>query len=205
MATWVINTIAATAYWGIVCLMVVENVCPPIPSEVIMPLAGFMATQGRLALLGVILAGTLGSVLGAVPLYYLGRTIGAERLKGFADRHGRWLTVSRHDLDTAQQWFARHGGLAVLLCRLLPGVRSLISIPAGIEGMALAPFLLYTTIGAGLWTACLACAGYWLGANFQQVEAYLDPASYVVLAGLAGLYAWRVITHKGGPGAATGK
>ena len=80
MATWVINTIAATAYWGIVCLMVVENVCPPIPSEVIMPLAGFMATQGRLALLGVILAGTLGSVLGAVPLYYLGRTIGAERL-----------------------------------------------------------------------------------------------------------------------------
>jgi membrane protein DedA with SNARE-associated domain len=132
-----------------------------------------------------------------VPLYYLGRTIGEERLKAFADRHGRWLTLSRHDLDTAQQWFARHGALAVLLCRLIPGVRSLISIPAGIEGMALVPFLVYTTIGAGLWTAVLACAGYWLGANFQQVEAYLDPASYVVLAGLAGLYVWRVITQKG--------
>ena len=197
MATWVINTIAATAYWGIVCLMVVENVCPPIPSEVIMALAGFMATQGRLALLGVILAGTVGSVLGAVPLYYLGRTIGEERLKGFADRHGRWLTVSRDDLDTATQWFARHGGMAVLLCRLVPGVRSLISIPVGIEGMALAPFLLYTTIGTGLWTAVLASAGYWLGANFQQVEAYLDPVSYVVLAVIAGLYVWRVVTHKG--------
>lgn len=197
MATWVINTISATAYWGIVVLMVVENVFPPIPSEVIMPLAGFMATQGRLTLLGVILAGTLGSVLGAVPLYALGRLLGEERLKAFADRHGRWLTVSRQDLDTAKQWFERHGSTAVLLCRLLPGVRSLISIPAGIEGMSLVPFLLSTTIGAGLWTALLAFAGYGLGANFQQVETYLDPASYVVLAGIAGLYVWRVVTHKG--------
>jgi membrane protein DedA with SNARE-associated domain len=197
MATWVINTISATAYWGIVFLMIIENVFPPIPSEVIMPLAGFMATQGRLAMLGVILAGTVGSVLGAVPLYYLGRMIGEERLKGFADRHGRWLTVSRADLDNAKQWFDRHGGMAVLLCRLVPGVRSLISIPAGIEGMSLATFLLFTAIGAGLWTALLAYAGYWLGANFQQVETYLDPASYVVLAIIVVLYVWRVVTHKG--------
>ena len=196
MATWVIHTISATSYWGIVFLMVVENVCPPIPSEVIMPLAGFMATQGYLALLGVILAGTLGSVLGAVPLYYLGHIIGEERLKGFADRQGRWLTVSRDDLDNAKQGFDRHGGVAVLLCRLVPGVRSLISVPAGIEGMPLAPFLLFTTIGAGLWTALLASAGYGLGANFRQVEAYLDPTSYVVLAVIVGLYVWRVVTHK---------
>jgi membrane protein DedA with SNARE-associated domain len=197
MATWVIHTISVTSYWGIVFLMIVENVCPPIPSEVIMPLAGFMATQGRLAVLGVILAGTLGSVLGAVPLYYLGRRIGDERLKGFADRHGRWLTVSRGDLDHAKQWFDRHGGMAVLFCRLVPGVRSLISIPAGIEGMPLAPFLLCTTIGAGLWTALLASVGYGLGANFRQVEVYLDPASYVVLAVIVGLYVWRVVTHQG--------
>jgi membrane protein DedA with SNARE-associated domain len=177
--------------------MVVENLCPPIPSEVIMPLAGFMVTQDRLTLFGVILAGTLGSVLGAVPLYYLGRLIGEERLKGFADRHGRWLTVSRDDLDNAKHWFARHGGLAVFLGRLVPGVRSLISIPAGIEGMALAPFLCYTVLGTGLWTALLTCAGYWLGANFRQVETYLDPASYVVLAGIVGLYIWRVVTQKG--------
>lgn len=97
MATWVISTISATAYWGIVCLMVIENVFPPIPSEVIMPLAGFMDTQDCLAWLGVILAGTLGSVLGALPLYYLGRKIGDERLKRLADRHSRWLTVSRED------------------------------------------------------------------------------------------------------------
>jgi membrane protein DedA with SNARE-associated domain len=156
-----------------------------------------MATQGRLALLGVIVAGTLGSVLGAVPLYYLGRKIGDERLKEFADQHGRWLTFSREDLDRAQQWFDRHGGMAVLFCRLVPGIRSLISIPAGIEGMPVVPFLLFTTIGAGLWTAILASAGYWLGANFRQVEGYLDPALYGVLAVIVVLYVWRVITHKG--------
>ena len=196
MATWAIHTISATSYWGIIFLMVVENVFPPIPSEVIMPLAGFMATQGRLTFLGVILAGTLGSALGAVPLYYLGRLIGDERLKGLADRHGRWLTVSRHDLDHAKQWFDRHGRMAVLVCRLVPGVRSLISIPAGLEGMPLAPFLLCTAIGAGLWTALLASVGYGLGVNFRQVAAYLDPASYVVLAVLVGLYVWRVVTHQ---------
>jgi membrane protein DedA with SNARE-associated domain len=197
MASWVMQMMSATGYVGLVLLMVLENVFPPIPSEVIMPLAGFMATQDRLSLLGVIVAGTLGSALGALPLYYVGRKIGEERLKGFADRHGRWLTLSREDLDSAKQWFDRHGGLAVFLCRLVPGVRSLISIPAGIEGMPLAPFLLYTTIGAGLWTALLTLAGYGLGANFRQVETYLDPASYVVLALIVALYVWRVVTHKG--------
>jgi membrane protein DedA with SNARE-associated domain len=197
MASWVMQMMSATGYVGLVLLMVLENVFPPIPSEVIMPLAGFMATQDRLSLLGVIVAGTLGSVLGALPLYYVGRKIGEERLKGFADRHGRWLTLSREDLDSAKQWFDRHGGLAVFLCRLVPGVRSLISIPAGIEGMPLAPFLLYTTIGAGLWTVLLTLAGYGLGANFRQVETYLDPASYVVLALIVALYVWRVVTHKG--------
>jgi membrane protein DedA with SNARE-associated domain len=197
MASWVMQMMSATGYVGLVLLMVLENVFPPIPSEVIMPLAGFMAAQDRLSLLGVIVAGTLGSVLGALPLYYVGRKIGEERLKGFADRHGRWLTLSREDLDSAKQWFDRHGGLAVFLCRLVPGVRSLISIPAGIEGMPLAPFLLYTTIGAGLWTALLTLAGYGLGANFRQVETYLDPASYVVLALIVALYVWRVVTHKG--------
>jgi membrane protein DedA with SNARE-associated domain len=196
MATWVIQLIAAMGYGGIVVLTIVENVWPPIPSEVIMPLAGFMAAQGRLSWLGVILAGTLGSVLGAVPLYYLGRRIGDERVKGFADRHGRWLTVSRADLDRAQQWFDRHGRMVVLVCRLVPGVRSLISIPAGMERMPLALFLLFTTVGAGLWTTLLVAAGYGLGANFRQVEAYLDPASYVVLAVLVGLYVWRIVTHQ---------
>jgi membrane protein DedA with SNARE-associated domain len=167
MATWVIQLISAMGYGGIVFLTIVENVLPPIPSEVIMPLARFMAAQGRLSWLGVILASTLGSVLGAVPLYYLGRLIGDERVKGFADRHGRWLTVSRADLDRAQQWFDRHGRIAVLVCGLAPGVRSLISIPAGSQRMPLALFLLFTTMGAGLWTTLLSSGGLWVRGEFS--------------------------------------
>jgi membrane protein DedA with SNARE-associated domain len=197
MATWVMETIYATRYLGLVLLMFIENVFPPIPSEVIMPLAGFMATQDRLSFLGVVVAGGLGSVLGALPLYYLGRAIGEERLKRAADAYGRWLTVSRQDLDKAQQWFERHGGMAVLFGRFVPGVRSLISVPAGIAQMSLVTFLAYTAIGSVGWAAILAALGYGLGAQFPRVEEYLNPVSYVVLAGIVAMYLYRVFTHAG--------
>jgi membrane protein DedA with SNARE-associated domain len=192
MAKWVIGTIESTGYFGIVFLMFVENVFPPIPSEVIMPLAGFMAAEGKENLLAVILAGTFGSVLGALPLYYAGYLLGEDRLKAFADKHGRWLTISRDDLERAKKWFDQHGGLAVLICRLVPGIRSLISIPAGIAKMNMATFLSYSAIGAGLWTALLAYAGYILGAKFEKVGEYLNPASYVVLAAILLMYFIRV-------------
>jgi membrane protein DedA with SNARE-associated domain len=196
MADWVISTIESTGYLGIVLLMFLENVFPPIPSEVIMPLAGFLVAEGKQNLIGVIIAGTVGSVLGALPLYYAGFFLGEERLKQFADKHGRWLTVSRDDLERAKKWFNRHGGLAVLLCRLLPGVRSLISIPAGLAKMNLASFLFYTAIGAGVWTALLAFAGYILGAKFEQVGEYLNPASYVVFGAILVIYVKRVLTPR---------
>jgi membrane protein DedA with SNARE-associated domain len=196
MADWVISTIKSTGYLGIIFLMFLENVFPPIPSEVIMPLAGFLVAEGKQNLLGVIIAGTVGSVLGALPLYYAGFFLGEARLKQFADKHGRWLTVSREDLDRAKTWFNRHGGLAILLCRLVPGVRSLISIPAGIAKMNLASFLFYTAIGTGIWTALLAFAGYILGAKFEQVGEYLNPASYVVFGAILIIYIKRVLTQK---------
>jgi len=197
MAGWVIDLIRSTGYFGIVLLMFVENVFPPIPSEVIMPLAGFMVSQGKLSLAGIVLAGTIGSVLGALPLYYLGRVVGEDRLKEWADRHGGWLTVSRKDIERAKAWFDRHGGFAVFICRLVPGIRSLISIPAGIDKINLAAFLLYTAVGAALWTALLAYAGYLPGGSFSKVEQYLNPASYVVLGVLVMWYVVRVIKHKG--------
>jgi membrane protein DedA with SNARE-associated domain len=197
MAQWVMRVMHAAGYPAIVLLMFIENVFPPIPSELIMPLAGYMATKDQLQLLGVIAAGTVGSFLGALPLYYAGRKMGEERLKELADRHGRWVTVSRREIDKAKGWFDRHGGAAVLFCRLVPGVRSLISIPAGIARMNLAAFLAYTLVGSALWTALLAWLGYLLGGRFKKVEEYLDPISYVVVGGLAVLYVWRVITHKG--------
>jgi membrane protein DedA with SNARE-associated domain len=199
MAKWVISVISSTHYIGLVFLMAVENVFPPIPSEVIMPLAGYMVTQGKLSFLGIIIAGTIGSVLGALPLYYAGSRLEEERLKKLADRHGRWLTISRRDMERAKRWFERHGGMAVLFCRLVPGVRSLISLPAGVEKMNLAVFLGYTAIGSAIWTALLASLGYFLGSNFGEVEEYLEPASWVILGGILVFYIVRVLRQKGQP------
>jgi membrane protein DedA with SNARE-associated domain len=197
MADWVIQTIRSTGYFGIVFLMFLENVFPPIPSEVIMPLAGYMAAEGKENLWGIIIAGTIGSVLGALPLYYAGFALGEDRVKNFADKHGRWLTVSREDLERAKKWFERHGMMAVLICRLVPGIRSLISIPAGIAKMNVVAFLVYSTIGAGLWTALLAYAGFILGTRFENVSEYLNPASYVVLGAIVIIYLKRVFTSRG--------
>ena len=190
------NLIASTGYFGIVFLMFVENVFPPIPSEFIMPLAGFMVTDEKFSLVGVIVAGTLGSVLGALPLYYLGAKLGEERLKRFATRHGRWLTFSPEDVDKSKEWFERHGAKAVLFCRLVPGVRSFISIPAGFNRMNLASFLFFTTVGAGVWTSLLAYAGYVLGTNFRRIGEYLDIATYIIFGTIIVFYLWRVLNYK---------
>lgn len=194
MTDWVVNIVETLGYPGIVFLMFLENVFPPIPSELIMPLAGYTSGRGRLSFPGVVAAGTLGSVLGAIPLYYLGSAVGEQRLIAWADRHGRLLRVSGGDIERADSWFDRHGGKVVFFGRLVPGVRSLISIPAGVARMNLVPFLLYTALGASLWTALLAYAGRVLGENYVRVGDYLGPASYVVLAGLSAalaLWLWR--------------
>lgn len=197
MANWVMRMIQAGGPAGIAFLMFLENVFPPIPSELIMPLAGFMTSQKKLSFLGVVLAGTIGSVLGALPLYWLGRKVGERHLKELTERHGRWLTISCEDVERAKGWFDRHGGAAVFFCRLIPGIRSLISIPAGIARMNLVAFLAWTTAGSAIWTALLAWLGYFLGGRFKVVEQYLDPAANVVFGGIVVWYLWRVIRHKG--------
>lgn len=158
-----------------------------------MPLAGFLAAQGKLSLLGAVLAGTLGSVLGALPLYYLGRAVGAERVERLAARHGRWLTVSPEDIRKATGWFDRHGHKAVFFCRLVPVVRSLISIPAGINRMPLGIFLFYTTLGTAIWSLLLTGGGYLLQDNFDKIDAYLDPVTWAVLALVVLMYIVRVV------------
>ena len=193
MTKFIMSLLSSAGYFGIVFLMFIENVFPPIPSEFIMPLAGFMVTQSKFSLVGIIIAGTLGSVLGALPLYYLGKKLGEERLKRFADRHGKWLTLSCEDIDKAQKWFDRHGARAVLFCRLVPGIRSFISIPAGINRMNMLSFLFYTLIGSAVWTTLLAYAGYVLGNNFGEIEKYLDIVAYIVLGLIIALYLRRVL------------
>jgi len=196
MFEWIAEWINAAGYTGIVVLMFLENVFPPIPSELIMPMAGFLVSQGEMNLAGVIAAGTLGTILGALPFYYAGKFLGLERLKQWADRYGRWFTVSPADIDESHRWFEKYGIWTVLLCRLIPGVRSLISIPAGINNMHMGQFLLYSTIGSAVWSTVLAIAGYMLGVNYSKVEVYVGPASKVILGAIVLIYLYRVITYK---------
>jgi membrane protein DedA with SNARE-associated domain len=177
MTDWIKSIIQGYSYAGLTFLMFLENVFPPIPSELIMPLAGFFSTQGELSLVGIVLAGSLGSMLGALPLYYAGKILGETRLRRWCERHGHWIGVSGKDLDRSRKWFDRHGAKTVLLCRLIPGIRSLISIPAGIAEMNLALFILYTSIGSAAWSAVLALAGRALGANYEKVEHVIGPLS----------------------------
>lgn len=198
MVNWVESVINSMSYWGIVLLMFLENVFPPIPSEVIMPLAGFTASRGELSFWGVVLAGTAGSVLGAIPLYYLGAAVGPARLCRWAGRHGHWLAVAPEDVRKARKWFERHGGKAVFLGRLVPGVRSLISVPAGVSRMPLLPFLLYTAVGSAIWSGLLALAGRLLAQNYRQVEKFLGPVTYVVIGGIVIAFVVRAVRIKRG-------
>lgn len=185
-----------SGYLGVFALMALENIFPPIPSEMIMPFAGFVVARGELNLVGVLVAGTAGSVAGALPWYYAGRVFGCERLKRLAGRHGRWLTVSPGDIDTALAAFHKHGRKAVLFGRLIPAVRTLISIPAGLGNMSLRQFLLYSGIGSLAWTGLLTAAGFLLESKYQQVATYVDPVSKLVLGVLLAWYLYRVITYR---------
>lgn len=180
MKEWVLETMSSLGYVGIGLLMFLENLFPPIPSELIMPLAGFTAAQGKMQLFPAIAAGVIGTVLGAFPWYYLGKVVSEERIKGWADRYGKWLGISGADIDKANRWFDRHGKKAVLLCRMVPGVRTLISLPAGINAMPMLPFLLFSTIGTILWVTLLTMTGYFLGNNYELVDKYLAPVSKIV-------------------------
>lgn len=182
---------SALGYWGVGLLMLLENVFPPLPSELIMPLAGFTAQRGELSLWGVIAVGTLGSVAGQFPLYYLGRAVGQQRLHRFADHYGKWVTISGEDVDRAGRWLRRHGPWAVLFCRLIPGVRSLISIPAGASRMNLVLFTANSALGISLWSGLLAWLGYLLGHNYRRVQQQLGAIGNGIWIALAiGLVAW---------------
>ena len=181
---------------GIALLMFAENVFPPIPSELIMPLAGFSAAQGQRNLVIVIVAGSIGSLLGALLWYYIGQKIGAKRLEQWARKHGRWLTLSPNEVEKACAWFNRHGGKAVFIGRLIPAVRTLISVPAGIAGMPLASFLLYSAAGTILWTALLGTAGYFLESQYEKVAHWMNPISNVVIGLIVLGYLYRVVRFR---------
>ena len=196
ITSWILDLIRATTYFGLALLTLIETVFPPIPSELIIPLGGYLARQGEVAIWGVALASGAGSTAGAVALYFLGRHWGSRRLRAWVERHGRWLAVSTDELDRAGNWFERHGGRAVLIGRLIPGLRSVVSIPAGIQRMPFATFLAFTVFGSVLWSSLLAGAGYALGAGYDLVDRVLDPLGWIVFLAIVTLYIWRVTHHR---------
>jgi membrane protein DedA with SNARE-associated domain len=200
MHDWITGLLESGGYFAVAALMLLENVFPPIPSEVIMPLAGYTAGKGELSLPIVILAGSLGSVLGTLPWYGIGHWIGIRRLAAWSRKHGRWLALAPGDVEKAQQWFEKHCTKAVLFGRLIPAVRTLISVPAGVAGMPLPKFLLFSAIGSLVWTAALAAAGSLLGENHAAVERYLGPVTNGILIVLAFGYVYRVVQWKGNVG-----
>jgi len=197
MVEFLTRFIGEHGYLAVALLMAAENLFPPMPSELIMPFAGFVAARGELDPAGVIAAGTLGSLLGALPWFHAGRVLGHERLALLAERHGRWLTVTPAGLEAAQLRFRRHGALALVAGRLLPGVRTLIAVPAGVAGLGLGRFLAWSLLGSALWCFLLTAAGYLLEQQYERLAGWLEPVSRAVFGVLVTLYLVRVARGRG--------
>ncbi len=187
---WIVDTMETLGAPGAGLLVFLENLFPPIPSEVILPLAGYSASVGTLGLVAVLVWTTIGSVVGAWVLYGLGALLGRRRLLRIVDV---MPLVDVEEMTRAEGWFNRHGRSSIFFGRLVPGVRSLISIPAGIERMSPVTFTAFTLAGSAMWNAVLVGAGYVLGENWQAVAGYVDAVKYVVIAVLIALFVWYVV------------
>ncbi|HEY8605487.1 MAG TPA: DedA family protein [Noviherbaspirillum sp.] len=193
MFDMLVKAVETGGYLGIFLLMVLENIFPPIPSELIMPLAGFVAARGELNPVAVVVVGTAGSVTGALPWYYAGVKLSECGLEKWADKHGQWLTISSTDVRRATAWFEKHGRTSVFLGRLVPAVRTLISVPAGIFKLPIRQFLLYSLGGSFIWTALLTVAGYLLSDRYALVGRFLDPVTKLVLGLIIATYVYRLM------------
>jgi membrane protein DedA with SNARE-associated domain len=195
LANWVQDVINQFGYFGVALLVVIENVFPPIPSEIVLPFAGFVAQQGASAVnaatdaaksdttvIGMMIAATIGSVVGALILYFVSAAIGPERLRGFVERFGKWFGVKSSDLVRAEEWFDRRSVAAVLVGRCVPLIRSIVSIPAGFRRMKLTSFVVLTAIGSAVWNIALIGAGAVLGDQWERVGEYVDFFQWLVIA-----------------------
>ncbi|MBD2867978.1 DedA family protein [Paenibacillus arenilitoris] len=185
MESWITEIMEQYGYFGILFLIALENLFPPIPSEVILTFGGFMTINTSLTPVGVIVTATLGSVIGAIILYYVGKLLGVERLEKIIDRWGRVLRVKKEDIRKADAWFEKYGYWAVFLCRMVPLIRSLISLPAGMSHMKFVPFLLFTTIGTLIWNSILVSVGAAVGDNWTEIVEFMDVYSNIAYAIIA--------------------
>lgn len=195
MESWIKSVLEQFGAAGVGFLMVIENIFPPIPSELVMPWAGYAVRQGDASFLAMVSAGSLGSFIGASLWYLVAKWVGCERLSAWVEKHGWWITLTKADIDATVHWFDRWGGIAVLLCRLIPGIRTLISVPAGFSEMSVRRFSLYTAIGTVAWTTLLCALGWWLADNYAQLAGPLSWVSMAVVGGLLGWWLYRLVTQ----------
>ncbi len=196
MDDWIIRLIEQGGYWGIALLMVIENIFPPIPSEVIMGVGGMAVARGTMAFWPLLAVGTAGSTLGNYAWFLLGRRLGYERLQPLVDRWGRWLTLEWEDVERASTFFQRHGQWVVLVLRMSPFLRTMISLPAGLARMKHWKFLAFTFVGSGVWNVALISGGHWLADSMESSQHWLG-WGIAIIAGLAiAGYIWRVMTWK---------
>jgi membrane protein DedA with SNARE-associated domain len=196
MSQWIIDLVNQTGYLGVAFLMFLETVFPPIPSEVIMPVAGLAAARGTMDIFGVIASGTAGAMLGNYFWYLAARVVGIERFRPFIQRFGRFLTLDWAEIEKAEKLFGTRGWAIVFFGRMLPTLRSLISIPAGLLKMRLWTFFVWSTLGTAIWTALLGAAGYVLGRRFGEVELIIGPLSIAVMVAISAGYVWRLVRWK---------
>lgn len=191
MADWVVDVVERLGALGVGLLILLENLFPPIPSELILPFAGFTAEQGKLNPVAAWVAATAGSLVGAYVLYGIGAALGEERVRELSRK--RWFILfGEKDFDRGDAFFERYGAWVVFFGRFVPLVRSIVSVPAGLERMPLPRFVVLTAVGSGVWNAVFITAGWVLGDNYDTVEEYVGPASYAVLAALAAAGAWLI-------------
>ena len=196
MNSWIVRLIEQSGYLGIGFLMFLETIFPPIPSELIMTAAGLAVGHGNLSLPGIIGSGTAGAMLGNILWYLAARALGVDRFRPFVLRWGRWLGISWAEVRRSERWFQGHGFTFVLVARMVPTIRSLVSVPAGLLKMRFRTFVIASTIGTAGWTGLLAVAGRELGDRYTQIDDFLGVLSVAVLAALALVYVWRVWTHR---------
>lgn len=197
MGDWIVRLIEQSGYLGIAFLMFLETVFPPIPSEVIMPVAGMTASRGGLNIVGVIASGTAGAMLGNIVWYLAARALGHDRLEPWVHRYGKWITVSWRDVERAHRWFDRHGFVFVMTGRIIPSIRSLVSVPAGLLDMRFRNFVIASTIGTAVWTTFLTMVGVKLKEQFASIDQIIGPISTGVLLLLLLVYVVRLAMHKG--------
>ncbi|ARB40007.1 MULTISPECIES: DedA family protein [Mammaliicoccus] len=185
MESWITSVMEQFGYFGIALLILLENVFPPIPSEVILTFGGFMTTKSDLTVLGVVVASTIGSVGGAVILYWIGRILNVERIERIIEKWGKYLRLTKEDVRKADAWFDKYGPWTVFFCRFIPLIRSLISVPAGMSGMNQWLFLVLTTIGTLIWNLVLVLVGAKVGDNWHQIVNYMDVYSNFMYAVIA--------------------